>query len=244
MYELGLIGTSIGFLSGFLGVGGGMILVPILLYLGFVMKEAVSISIMQMVFSSTYGSFLNFKKARKFLTDGIIIGVGGFIGALQNGFIISNVSNEFLEYLLILILIFSIVKIFVSPTEHKDSIKNKNKFLLFAIGFTVGIISMSVGIGGSLLLAPILVGYLNYSLKEATTLGLFSLVFSSIAGFISLSYYGHMLYEEGFIVGLASLVGVYFGIKLKNIIHSESYKKVIIILNIIILIFMITKVFQ
>ncbi len=241
--ELLLFGVLTGFISGFFGVGGGMVLVPMLLVAGFVMKQAIAISIMQMVFSSIYGSFLNAKKAKNVLKDGIIIGIGGFVGGLQSGLIVSNVSNETLQYIFIAILIFSIVKIFFSPAEHNQESKTHNKFVLFVIGFFIGIFAMSIGVGGSILLTPILVGFLRYDLKSATSLGLFFVIFSSIAGFTSMSLHGHMLFLEGAIVGIASLIGVFFGIKAKHTINSTSYKKYILILNIVILITMVYKTF-
>lgn len=244
MFELAAFGIITGFLSGFFGIGGGMILVPMLLLAGFIMKQAVAISIMQMVFSSIFGSFLNSKKAAHVLKDGLIIGVGGFVGGLQSGYIVSNVSNETLQYIFIGILFYSIIKIFISPAEHDCEPKVQNKLTLFIIGFFIGIIAMSIGVGGSILLTPILVGFMKYDIKSATALGLFFVVFSSIAGFTSLSLNGHMLYIEGATVGIASLIGVYFGIKVKNNIHSNSYKKYILILNSIILITMIYKTFS
>ncbi len=241
--ELLFLGLITGFISGFFGVGGGMILVPLLIFIGFTMKEAIAISIMQMVFSSIFGSFLNLKKSLDVLKDGIFIGLGGTIGGLFSGYIISNVSNLSLQYLFIAIVVFSIVRIFFSPAEPKEEPKKQNIFLLMFIGFIIGLIAMSIGVGGSIMLTPILVGFMNYSLKKATSLGLFFVVFSSIAGFSSLSYHGQMLYEEGFYVGIVSLVGVYFGIKAKNLIHSNSYKKYILFLNLSVLILMISKTF-
>ena len=47
--ELLAFGLITGFTSGFFGIGGGSILIPMLLVAGFAMKEAVAISIMQMV---------------------------------------------------------------------------------------------------------------------------------------------------------------------------------------------------
>ncbi|MDX1296432.1 MAG: TSUP family transporter, partial [Sulfurimonadaceae bacterium] len=62
IFELALIGIGVGVLSGFFGIGGGTILVPALLLMGFDMKTAIGISIVQMVFASVYGSYLNSKK--------------------------------------------------------------------------------------------------------------------------------------------------------------------------------------
>ncbi len=67
MIELAILGLITGAVSGFFGVGGGMVLVPMLLFANFDMKQAVSISIMQMVFSSIFGSFLNSKKNKEIL---------------------------------------------------------------------------------------------------------------------------------------------------------------------------------
>ena len=239
--ELIIFGTLTGFVSGFFGVGGGMVLVPMLLFAGFEMKEAVAISIMQMVFSSIFGSFLNAKKQLNIVVDGFILGIGGFLGGLCSGLIITTLSNETLQIMFVIILIASIFKIFKTPAEHENDVKSHSKVFLILIGAVIGAIAMSIGVGGAIMLTPILVGFMHYHLKIATSLSLFFVMFSSTAGFISLSYSGQMLYSEGFIVGLASLVGVFLGIKIKHITHITSYKNFILILYILILSSMIYK---
>ena len=239
--ELAIFGIITGFSSGFFGIGGGTILVPLLLATGFVMKEAVAISIMQMVFSSIYGSFLNAKKAKDVVKDGVVLGIGGSIGGLLSGYIVPNVSNEFLQYLFIAILIFTIIKIFYSPAIQTENIQIRNTYVLILIGAVIGILAMSIGVGGSILLTPILVGYLKYDLKAATALGLFFVIFSSIAGFISTSYHGQMLFVEGATVGIGSLIGVYFGIKVKDMVKATSYKNYVLLLNILVLAIMLYK---
>jgi uncharacterized membrane protein YfcA len=238
---LSVFGIMTGFIAGFFGVGGGMILIPMLLFAGFTMKSAIAISILQMVFTSIFGSFLNYKKNKSVMKDGLFIGIGGFIGGLLSGIIISNIDGVYLQYLFLFIVTFAIYRIGITNTITINEKKTHSQKSLLIIGFFIGLIAMSIGVGGSVMLTPILVGYLYYNLKDASSLGLFFVIFSSIAGLISLTLSGYMLYFEGSIVGIASLLGVYFGIKTKDITHITSYKKMILGLYIIILISVISK---
>ena len=63
-------------------IGGGTILIPLLLMLGYDTKVAIGISVIQMVFSSTYGSYLNHKKGTLDIAMVLVIGLGGFVGVL------------------------------------------------------------------------------------------------------------------------------------------------------------------
>jgi len=87
--ELSFLGLIVGFMSGFFGIGGGTLLVPALMLVGFAIKDAIGISVMQMVFSSIFGSYLNLKKGAFIMKDGIILGMGGFLGAQGSGFLVS-----------------------------------------------------------------------------------------------------------------------------------------------------------
>ena len=105
MIALSIFGLLTGLISGFFGVGGGMVLIPLLLYYGFDMKEAVSISIMQMVFTSIFGSYLNYKKNKQILKIGLILGLGGFLGGLNSSFILYIVPSYILTYTFVFIYI-------------------------------------------------------------------------------------------------------------------------------------------
>ena len=50
-----------------------------------------------------------------------------------------------------------------------------------------------------------------------------------------------MLFVEGATVGIGSLIGVYFGIKAKDMVKSTSYKNYVLTLYIIVLIAMLYK---
>ena len=233
-FELLSFGVIAGFIGGFFGVGGGMVLIPMLLFIGFDMKNSIAISIMQMVFTSLFGTYLNFKNNKAFVQDGLYLGFGGFVGGLVSGYIVSNVSNSFLQYLFLFIVGFAIYRIIRTSVSHECKSIKHNFVLLLFIGFIIGSIAMSIGVGGSIMLTPILVSFMYFSLKDASSMGLFFVVFSSIAGLISLSINSSMLYYEGVIVGSASLVGVYFGIKVKQKVHIKSYKVYLLIMYIMI----------
>jgi uncharacterized membrane protein YfcA len=226
--ELVFIGMAVGVLSGFFGIGGGTILVPILLFLGFDMKTAIGISVIQMVFSSVFGSYLNFKKGTLDTKMVLIIGSGGFLGALLSSFIISSVDAIVLEIVFLFFVLFALTRMYFTPKENLSP-KKPPAIVLFSIGVVLGLFSISIGVGGSILLVPILVGFLHVSLKNAISAGLFFVVFSSVSGVISLSYGCTLDYVSGITVGIASLVGVSLGITLKHKTDDVIQKRLLMI---------------
>ncbi|WP_456470846.1 sulfite exporter TauE/SafE family protein [Caminibacter sp.] len=222
-----LIGVITGFFSGFLGVGGGTILVPLLLLIGFGLKEAIGISVTQMMLSSIYGSYLNYKKGLLKIKNGLSLALGGAIGASFSGFIVKNTPKEILGAVFLTLVLIAIIRFFITVKEPKEEPPIDNKKLFF-IGLFVGMIAISVGVGGAILITPILVGFLKYKLKTTVSLSLFFVIFSSISGFISQSLAGHINYTEGFTIGLASLIGTYFGIKAYHKIDTKTHKKILL----------------
>lgn len=212
---LALLGIIVGTLSGFFGIGGGTILVPALLLMGFDMKSAVGISVLQMVFASVYGSYLNLKKGTLDVKMVMAIGIGGFFGALLSSTIIAAVDAFVLEGLFLGFVLFALGRLYFKTHEHKDQ-RTAHPLVLIIVGAVLGAFSISIGVGGSLLLVPLLVGFLHVPLKNAISAGLFFVVFSSASGLISLSVRGMIDYERGVLIGIASMAGVAIGIWLKH----------------------------
>ncbi len=240
---LSLLGVFIGFLSGFFAIGGGTMLVPALLMMGYDIKFAIGISVTQMVFSSLFGSYLNYKKGTLHLKNSIAVGIGGFLGAANSGYIVSHLSSHTLTLIFLSFVVLAIYRFFKSP-NISDKPEINNNILLFFIGYVVGSMSISVGIGGALLITPILVGFLRFQLKKALSSALFFVIFSSVSGFVSLSYHGYVHYLDGFIVGVSSLLGVYFGIMLSHKTDHKRHKKLLLIFYVIIMLLILKKLFH
>ena len=229
--ELILVGIFIGTMSGFFGIGGGMILVPVLLVLGFDIKDAIGISIVQMVFSSIYGSYLNHRKGSLIVGEGIFVGLGGFVGGYIGGYVTDYISDAVLQFTFFGLLLYALFRLFFSPNHEDDSqTKSLHKGLLFGLGLGIGIFSITLGIGGSIILTPLLVGLLHYPLKKAVSAGLFFVVFSSVAGMISRLSSGTIDFNNGLIVAIASLLGVALGIWLKDHVTSKNHKTALLVL--------------
>ena len=242
MIELAFLGSIVGLLSGFFGIGGGTILVPLLLMLGYETKVAIGISVVQMVFSSIYGSYLNNKKGTLDVSMVLFIGIGGFAGAMLSGYIASFLSDRALEVIFLAFATFALFRLFFQTKEYRDQ-REVHRVVLFFIGLVLGALSMTIGVGGSILLVPILVGFLHVPLKKAISAGLFFVVFSSVSGLISHALKGHVDYESGVIIGLASLLGVYIGIHLKDKVNTVLQKRLLVVFYLLVVLYLIKRIF-
>lgn len=231
---LSIIGVFVGFLSGFFGTGGGVIVVPVMLFLGYDMQKAVGISIMQMMFTSLFGSFINYKKKMFEIKDGLYVGIGGVVGASLSGYILSTVPPIYLKLFLCFSLLIAIIRLFF-VNINKASKENNNQIILIMLGAIVGAFGTSIGLGGALFLTPILVGFLGFDIKKSVSMGLFFVTFSSISGFISMSLQNLVDYNTGFILGVSGLIGVYFGTNLAIKIDKKVQKYLLLTLYIIML---------
>ena len=226
------IGFFAGIASGLFGLGGGTILVPSMLSLGMSMQHAIGISVMQMMFSSTFGSFLNYRKKIFSFKEGVVLGLGGLVGASFSGLVLKSFSEVILGSIFLLLTLYSFVKFLNQGRGRKQVSKVVQKAwqaqgILFATGVVTGVFAISLGIGGGMLIVPVLSYYLGYDVKKCVALSLFFIIFASISG--SLSFFRQEVLDmaeiySGLSVGLASMVGVSVGIYGITKIPARAHK--------------------
>ncbi|PAF54010.1 hypothetical protein BKH42_03325 [Helicobacter sp. 13S00482-2] len=226
------VGLISGMAAGFFGIGGGTIIVPFMLILKYPMQHAIGISVMQMIFSSIFGSLINYKKGFLNLRDGIYVGIGGLIGASFSGMVLQNISSETLKILFLCITFYSFIKyafkLKSSANKNPPALSELNKnIILILAGTLTGVFAISLGIGGGLLMVPILGYYLGYESKQAVPASLFFVIFASISGTMSLHNQNVIdteVLHAGFYIGIASMVGVWLGIKLIEISSGKIHR--------------------
>ena len=244
-----ITGLLVGIISGFFGVGGGMILVPMLMALGFDIKSAIAISTVQMVFSSINGSIMNYRKGKLQLNEGIWVGVGGLLGGIVGARMTDLLSRETLQYIFLALILFALARLITAKKPHPDQEEGSfSRAVLFGIGFGIGIIAMMLGVGGSVMLTPILVGFLHFPTKKAATAGLFFVVFSSVAGLgykLAAGTFSDLSLDSITVlsVAVAALAGVMIGITLKDIVSDRHHRLSMIVLYLVILGLLIKKIF-
>jgi len=119
-----------------------------------------------------------------------------------------------------LLLLFPILKFFMSKSPRPEELKPHNSFGMLAIGTVVGLLSGMIGIGGGIILSPILLLLKWADQKQTAAISAAFIFVNSLAGLggmftqgISISpniwYYVAVAFTGG-------LVGAYFGSKKLN----------------------------
>lgn len=231
--ELIILGITVGTLSGFFGIGGGTVTVPLLLYLGFGIKEAIGISVMQMVAGSLMAAFIHQKNKTYEMSDIKYFGFGGLAGAMIGGVLVKVLNVSVLEWAFLGIVAFTLGRLALSsPSPTRSEVVSHPLYV--AIGSVIGIFSGMLGVGGSILMTPILVSFLGFELKKASAVGLFFVVFTSLSAFITFGMLGMLNWYAGAIMAVSSLAGIGLGIWLVHKTHLTHYKQILVFFYILI----------
>ncbi|MBR3697110.1 MAG: sulfite exporter TauE/SafE family protein [Clostridia bacterium] len=111
IFLLSLIGLISGIISGFLGSGGGMILVPIFTYfLKLDEVKARASTIFCITFMVITSSIFYINKDYIDVSLGIKCAIGGIIGGFIGSKLLISLKNKYLEILFIIFLIYSGIK--------------------------------------------------------------------------------------------------------------------------------------
>lgn len=225
--ELVALGVSVGALSGFFGIGGGTVSVPLLMSLGFGIKEAIGISVMQMVAGSLMAAWVHNKKKTYAIRDIKYFGFGGFFGAIIGAVLVKVLDETLLGWAFLSIVAFTLVRMAISlPQPNRPEIVNRPLYTV--IGSGIGLFSGMLGVGGAILMTPILVTFMGFELKKASAIGLFFVIFTSVSSFVTLGLLGMLQWQAGIIMAISSLFGIGLGIYLVHKIQLNHYKRVLV----------------
>ena len=88
-----LIGIAVGVGASFTGLGGGFLMVPLLLFLGFTAQRAVGTSFLAILVISISALIAHNKLANVDYRVGILLGLGGILGAQVGARLVEHIST-------------------------------------------------------------------------------------------------------------------------------------------------------
>lgn len=93
MIILALLGIAVGCAASFTGLGGGFIMVPILLFLGYSAQKSVGTSFVAILVIALSALLAHNKLANVDYKAGLMLGLGGILGAQIGARLLENVST-------------------------------------------------------------------------------------------------------------------------------------------------------
>ena len=225
------LGFIAGILGSIIGLGGGIIIVPVLTFIGFSPTLAVSNSLFA-VFSNSVGSTIEYAKQKRVeFSLGWKLGLMTVPGTILGAFISSDLSSEIFKILFALVLISSASYIFLKRKIEEKPVDISRLLLVFSAGasFFAGIISSLFGIGGGLIFVPLMVVALGISIKRAAPTSQFILMFASFSGLIVHSMLGHPDYYQALLLSIGAFAGGILGARLSLEIKENKLKIIVVI---------------
>lgn len=207
LFFLGSIGA---FIAGLLGVGGGIVYIPILdfflsklgLQQGDLVKGILANSLFVIIFSGAVSSFKQYQLKNFFPREILFTAIPGTLSAVLMTFLIKNgtwYSKESFTYVFASMLLIIIIRMFLSKSSQKQSSQEITSGVPYSItGFFAGFVTALSGLGGGVIMTPIFTDVLKVEIKKASSISNGVIPFFAIAiGIMNLSAQAPVFIESG-----------------------------------------------
>lgn len=221
---LALVGIIGGVLSGAFGVGGGIVMVPLLVWLaGMDQKIASATSLAAIVPATIVGSVAYILHNQVDLTAALALAVGAVPGALIGTWLLRRINIDILRWLFIVLMLAVAVRMVFLEVERGAEIDQNvaTIAILVGVGLLTGIASGLFGVGGGVIMVPVLVVGFGMGDLIAKGTSLVAMIASSTVGTASNIRAKKVDWKAGLIVGVAATLFSYAGVALALIMSPR-----------------------
>lgn len=234
-----LCGLTAGLLGGYLGIGGGIVMVPFLTVVaGVDIKAAVPVSVTAIVVNSLSASNEYLKKGMVDLELVIVLSVFMVLGNISGSYLSVYVPGEYIRLILTIVLVYTAFSLLKGkkPTERMVFSDNRGKYLLIStlLAYTTGTLSALVGIGGGVVIVPVL--YLVVGVPLATARGTSSLMMSFSAAAAATVYFLGDRIDPTIVTGV--ILGIIIGGRLGGFLGTTAKPLVVKVLFFVIMMYL------
>lgn len=216
-WKLILLGVAAGVVGGGLGVGGGIVLVPMLVAVGFGQHEAHGTSLAAIVFIAVAGATSFGVSGELDLALGVTIGIGGIVGSAVGASVMHRVSARSLTIVFALVLLVAAVRLIsgAAPLPGSADIASLGRMAIaLGVGVVAGFFAGLAGIGGGVVIVPSIVLLLGMEQHVAQGTSLVAIVFTSLSGTVVNVRNRRVRPLDGLLVGAGGVAGSLTGSRL------------------------------
>ena len=226
MPQLALIGLVAGLFSALFGVGGGILVVPLLVLVArYGEREAAATSLGAIGVTALAGTIAYALLGRVHVDDAALVGLPAAAGAVAGTALQQRLPRRALSLLFAALLVVAGLLFF----DAEPTLNAGGAVIAAVLGLAAGVLAGLFGIGGGILFVPTLVA-LGLSHLDAEATSLLAILPTVAAGAWRQERYGNFRPGPALAVGLASLPGVAAGVALAESIPEETLQRLFALL--------------
>ncbi len=177
-----LIGVAGGFLSGLIGIGGGIIFIPVLDFYfkqhGVEGQELVRFilanSFLTIIFAGIISTFKQYRADNFFLKEIILTAAPAIVSGLLLSYLITKFdwySERAFKWIFVLMLVLVCFRFFYKR-GNPDRIPHESDFKFLITGLLTGFTSALSGLGGGIIMIPAFTSLMGLSMKKASSISI------------------------------------------------------------------------
>jgi uncharacterized protein len=238
-----LLGMISGLLAGLFGIGGGMVIVPVLVFLftahglptDLVMIMAIATSLATIILTATSSVFAHYRLGSVLWDKVFTLVPGVILGAIVGAAVAGHINAGFLRAIFIIFLLYVGIQMALE-VQPKTGSANYSRKIDFWVAGAIGLLSSLLGIGGGTLTVPYLV-HCRYPMRNAVAIASACGLPIAIAGTISYMVlgmnapnlptwsFGYVYLPSFFGVSLGSIFTAPIGAKLAQKLPAQQIKR-------------------
>lgn len=231
LFIVGVIGLGTGFASGLMGIGGGVLLTPLLrLLLGIPQLVALATPLPVLLPSSAASSIAYYKERKQdFKLAGYILitalpmtWIGAETTKFVSGTLLMILTGVFILFVSITFLIRSLI--LKEQPRHDELPTNPIKAMWLGIvgGFMAGLLA----IGGGIIYIPIILRFFGRSMKTAQATSLIVVLVVAIPGTIKHHMLGNIDWMLALVLACTMVPGSYLGAKFALHLRNNTLERI------------------
>src|SRR6202165_2773078 len=218
---LGLFAGAYGTL---VGVGGGLFIVPVLIFAHFAPKQAIGTSMAVVLANGISGSIAFLRQKRVAVRTGLLLALAGLPGALVGAYVDQLLPKHLVSLLFGLFLVVVGLRMFLSGPDKaiadSPGYSKTNLPLAVLVAFFAGFIASLFGVGGGIIYVPTMFYLLQFPAHVATATSTFAIALTALFGTASHAYYVDIVYGPAIAIAVGAIGGAQIGASLASRVRA------------------------